>query len=301
MYVITGATGNTGGVIARTLLAKGEKVRVVGRRVEAMQPLLNEGAEPAVCEVTDADALARAFTGAQAVYAMIPPSPNSPDYRGFQQAVTEAMAAALANSGVRYAVALSSVGADKPDRTGPIAGLHRFEEKLNLVPGLNVLHLRAGYFMENTLAQIAVIKMAGVCGGPVAPDVKLPLIATRDIGAYAAERLLLLDFTEKQTRELLGQRDLNMTEVSAIIGRAIGEPDLRYIRFDDAQVRPALMHAGMSANVVELLLEMSAAFNSGLVRPLEQRNPMNTTPTSYETFVAEEFVPAFKKARTVAQ
>jgi uncharacterized protein YbjT (DUF2867 family) len=300
MYVITGATGNTGGVVARTLLAQGQKVRVVGRHVEGLQSLLNQGAEPAVCDLTDTDALTRTFTGAQAVYAMVPPSPASLDFRAFQESVTGSVATALANSGVKYAVALSSFGADKPDKTGPIVGLHSFEEKLNRIAGLNVLHLRAGYFMENTLAQIAVIKMAGVCGGPLLPDLKVAMIATRDIGTYAAERLSLLDFTDKQTRELLGQRELSMSEASAIIGNAIGEPDLRYVHFPDAQVRPALLHAGMSANVADLILEMSAALNSGHVRPLEERSATNTTPTSYEMFVEEVFVPAFKKTRTAA-
>lgn len=298
MYVITGASGNTGGVVARMLLAQGQKIRVVGRRVESLQPLLSEGAEAAVCDLTDTDALTRAFRGAQAVYAVVPPFPASPDYRAFQESVTDSIATALTNSGVKYAVTLSSFGADKPDKTGPIVGLHNFEEKVNRIAGLNVLHLRAGYFMENTLVQIGVIKMAGVCGGPLLPDLKLAMIATRDIGRYAAERLSLLDFTDKQTRELLGERDLSMSEASAIIGRSIGEPDLRYVQFQDAQVRPALMHAGMSANVADLILEMSAALNSGHVRPLEERSSTNTTPTSYDTFVEEEFAPAFKKTRT---
>lgn len=300
MYAITGASGNTGGVIARTLLAQGQKVRVIGRHLEALEPLLNLGAEPAVCDLTDTDALTRAFTEAQAVYVMVPPSPANPDYRSFQESVTDSIASAVATSGVKYAVALSSFGADKPDKTGPIAGLHSFEEKLNHVPGVNVLALRAGYFMENTLAQIAVIKMAGVCGGPLLPELKLPMIATRDIGAYSAERLLLLDFTDKQTRELHGQRDLSMAEASTIIGRAIGEPELRYVEFADAQVRPALIHSGMSANVADLILEMSAALNSGHVRALEQRTSMNTTPTSFETFVEGEFLPAFRGTRTAA-
>jgi len=30
------------------------------------------------------------------------------------------------------------------------------------------------------------------------------------------------------------------------------------------------------------------------MRPLERRSPQNTTPTSYETFVAKVFVPAYK-------
>ncbi|HYG99262.1 MAG TPA: NAD(P)H-binding protein [Terriglobales bacterium] len=300
MYVVTGATGKTGSVVARALLAKDEKVRVVGQNLEQMRCLVEAGAEPVVCDVTDADGLCRAFTNAQAVFAMIPPHFTSPDYRAYQECVVGSFARALASSGVKYAVSLSSIGADKCEKTGPVVGLHKFEERLNQISALNVVHLRAGYFMENTLAQIAVIKMAGVCGGPLLPELKLPMIAMRDIGEYAAKRLLLLDFTDRQTQELLGHRDLSMTEASAAIGRAIGEPDLPYVQIPDAQVRPALMHAGMSQNAADLILELSDALNSGHVRALEERNAVNTTPTSYEAFVTEEFLPAFHGRRTAA-
>lgn len=73
MYVITGATGNTGSVVAKRLLAQGEKVRVIGRNTERLQPLAKAAAEPFVADLTDVAALTKAFTGAEAVYVMIPP------------------------------------------------------------------------------------------------------------------------------------------------------------------------------------------------------------------------------------
>lgn len=79
-----------------------------------------------------------------------------------------------------------------------------------------------------------------------------------------------------------------MTEAAQIIGKAIGKADLRYAQAADEQVRPALIQLGMSSNVANLLLEMSAALNSGAMRALEPRSAQNTTPTSYEKFVAEE-------------
>ncbi len=173
-------------------------------------------------------------------------------------------------------------------------GLHHLEEKLNRVSGLNVLHLRAGYFMENTLAQAGIIRSIGKAAGPLRGDLKLPLIATQDIGAAAADALLRLDFTGSATRELLGERDLSMAEATAIIGKAIEKPDLEYLQLPDEQLRPALQQLGMSASMVDLLLEMSAALNSGYMRALEKRSPQNTTPTSFETFVANEFVPRYR-------
>jgi len=154
--------------------------------------------------------------------------------------------------------------------------------------------------MENTLAQIGIIRATGMTVGPLRPEPKLPMIATKDIGEAAANALLSLDFRQKQTRELPGQRDISMTEVAQIIGKAIGKPDLRYMQAPDEQVRPALVQLGMSSNVAGLLLEMSAALNSGYMRALEPRSAQNTTPTSYETFVAEEFLPLYEAKSAAA-
>ena len=208
MYVVMGATGNTGSVVAKRLLAKGQRVRAIGRSVERLRGLAAKGAEAFVGEVTDSAALTKAFMGATAAYVIIPPDEKNPDPRAFQDRVTESIATALENSQIEYAVSLSSIGADKPDQTGPVVGLHHLEQRLNRIAGLNVLHLRAGYFMENTLAQIGIIRALGMAAGPLGSDVKLPMIASRDIGAFAAEELLRLDFDEPE-RELLGQRDLD--------------------------------------------------------------------------------------------
>jgi uncharacterized protein YbjT (DUF2867 family) len=300
MYVITGATGNTGSIVARTLLGIGQKVRAIGRSAERLKPLAAEGAEAFVCDVTDAAALTKAFSGARAVYAMIPPSMTSEDYRADQDKATNAIGQAIEQAAVKYVVSLSSVGADKRDGTGPVAGLHYLEQTLNRIPGLNVLHLRPGYFMENTLAQIGVIQTMGMMAGPLRPDLAFPMIATCDIGAAAAKALLALDFGNKQTRELLGQRDLSYVEATTIIGKAIGKPDLKYVQLPDEQVRAAFLQMGMSSNVADLILEMSAALNSGYMKPLEERTAENTTPTSYESFVAEEFIPRYRGKSTTA-
>ncbi len=294
MIVVTGASGNTGKIVAQQLLAQHQPVRVLGRSAERLQPFVKQGAEAFVGEITDAAALTRAFTGARAVYAMIPPNYSAPDTRAYQERVTEALATALERSGVKHVVALSSIGADKKDKTGPVAGLHVLEERFSRIPGLNVLLLRAGYFMENTLAQAGIIKTVGSTAGPVRGDLKLPMIATRDIGVAAAESLLQLDFKGAETRELLGQRDLSYGEAAGIIGRVIGKPGLGYTQAPDEQLRPVLTQMGMSPDVANQILELAAALNSGHVRALEPRSVRNTTPTSYETFVEDEFLPVYQ-------
>src|SRR6476646_907806 len=291
MYVVTGATGNTGHVVASHLLDQKKTVRVIGRSKERLQPLVDRGAEAFVADLNHQTALTRAFTGAEGVYALIPPSMTSQDYRSEQRRAAGALAGALEQSGVKHAVALSSVGADKQAGTGSVAGLHEFEEILNRIAGLNVVHLRAGYFMENTLGQAAAIHAMGKTAGPLRGDLKLPLIAARDIGSAAAELLTALDFSGKQTRELLGQRDLSMDEATAIIGKSIEKPDLKYVQVPGEQMQPLFIQMGMSPNVASLILEMAEALNSGHMRALEQRSQRNTTPTSFETFVQEEFLP----------
>jgi uncharacterized protein YbjT (DUF2867 family) len=295
MYVILGASGNTGHVVAKNLLARGQKVRVVGRNAAHLQPLAAEGAEIFIGDAADASSLTKAFHKADAAYVMIPPTPTSNDYRAHQDRVSDVIAAAVKNAGVKHVVSLSSFGADKPSGTGPVAGLHYLEEKLNQIQGANVLHLRAGYFMENTLPQAGAIRMIGSMIGPVTPNLKLPMIATRDIGAAAADALLRLAFQGKQTRELQGERDLDYTEAAGIIGKAIDKPDLRYIQAPDNQIRAAMVQMGMSDNFAGLILEMAGALNTGHMRTLEPRTATNTTPTKFESFVAETFVPAYRQ------
>lgn len=294
MYIVTGATGNTGKVVAKTLLGRGARVRVIGRDADRLQALVAQGAESFVTSLTEVSSLAEAFAGAKAAYLMLPPNFATPDYRSFQDRVTETLAAALRSSGISHVVTLSSIGTDKPDRTGPVLGLRYLEQQLNYINGLHVLHLRAGYFMENTLAQVGVIQKMGLSLGPLHPDLKLPMIATRDIGALAADALLRQDFEQKQTRELLGQRDISMREVAEIIGKAIGNPSLRYIQAPEGQTREALIQLGLSSDMANLIVQMSAALNSGYMRALEPRSSQNTTPTSYEEFVMEEFKPRYE-------
>jgi len=295
MYVVLGASGNTGHVVANNLLARGQKVRVVGRNAAHLQPLTAKGAEPFIADVTDAGALTKAFQQADAAYVMIPPNPASTDPLGYSNRASDAIATAVQNAGIKNVVALSSIGADKDSGTGPVVGLHHLEQKLSQINGANVLHLRAGYFMENTLPQVNAIRQMGAVTTPLRPDLKLPMIATRDIAAAAVDALLHPSVHGKQTRELLGQRDLTYTEVATMIGKAIAKPDLKYLQAPDDQFRAVLLQMGMSEQFARLLLEMIGGLNSGYMRALEPRTAQNTSPTSYETFVAETLVPAYNQ------
>ena len=189
MYVILGASGNTGSMIANSLLLKGKKVRVMGRDAGRLQRFVGKGAEAFTADMSDAAALIEAFSGARAAYLLLPPA-KSPEE---QERDSDAVAKAVRETGLRYAVHLSSYGAQVAKGAGPVSGLHSSEEKLNAITGLNVLHVRAAYFMENSLAAIGMIHHMGIFGNALLPDLKLPMVATRDVGNYAGQRLLIGD------------------------------------------------------------------------------------------------------------
>lgn len=293
MYAITAATGNTGRAIAEALLSKGKKVRVIGRDAARLKPLVDKGAEAFVGDVKDADAMTRAFTGAKAIYTLIPPDYAAPNMRAYQNKVSEAIAAAIVNARVRYVVDLSSIGANLSEKAGPINGLHDNEERLNQLKDVDVLHLRPASFMENLFLNISVIKTMGILGTPLKGDLPIPMIVTRDIASEAAQRLLSLDFTGKTTKELLGQRDLTMVEATRVIGKAIGKPDLPYVQFPYDDAEKAMVGMGLAPDTARNFIEMYRSFNDGALRPTEKRAATNTTPTSIEEF-AQVFAAAYK-------
>jgi uncharacterized protein YbjT (DUF2867 family) len=294
LVAVTGATGHVGGVLARELRSRGVGVRVIGRSAERLQSLTALGAEAAAGSLDDPEFLERAFTGATAVFAMLPPDYTAPDQRAHQRRIGDRIATAIEKAGVPRAVSLSSVGADLESGNGPIAGLHDLEKRLESVRGLHVLHLRPTYFMENHLFGIGLIKGQGIYGSPLKADVAFAQVATRDIGVAAAEALREAAFTGHSVRELLGPRDYSMREATRILGAAIGKADLPYVEFPYDATRQALTGMGFSADVAAKFVEMYDGFNTGRVKPTQGRGPSTTTPTTLEQLAKDTFAPAFK-------
>jgi uncharacterized protein YbjT (DUF2867 family) len=297
MLVITGATGKTGSNVAEILIEKGHSVRVIGRDAGKLKEFTGKGAEAAVGDMTDRTFLMKAFGGAEAVYALIPPNYVVADFRAYQAKVGENIVAAVKDSGVKYVVNLSSQGADLPDRTGPITGLHDQEERLNSLEGVNVLHLRPTYFMENLLVNIDMIRKMNIMGSAVRGDVKFAMIAAKDIAAYAAKRLIKRDFAGKSVVDLLGERDLSLNEAAAIIGAKLGKPDLAYVTFPYEDAVKGMVAMGLSPDISRLYVEMSRALNEGLFAVSLARTKENTTPTAFEVF-ADLFAAAYRASES---
>ena len=292
MITVVGATGHTGSAVASRLLAAGKKVRAVARSRDRLETLARRGAEIAAGDVYDETFFATVLRDAEAAYALVPPDYAQPDLRRLYNRFGDALVSALRASGLGRLVFLSSLGAELPAGTGPIAGLHDVEERLAPL-GLDVLVLRPGYFYENFYASLPLIRHQGVVGGAIAPDVRFPMTAARDIGAVAAEALAAGNFRGFTVREVLGPRDYSMREATRIIGEKIGKSDLAYVQFPDADVKAWLVQVGVSAGAADAMVEMSRAITEGRVRSQQGRRPENTAPTLLETF-AEELAQAYR-------
>ncbi len=297
MIAILGATGNVGGKIATILAKKSEPVRAVSRSIERLRPLASKTVTVFAGDAKETEFLVKAFTDVDAVFALIPPNPAAPEFMRYTDTIGQSIARALAIAKVKHVVFLSSVGAELAgEPTGPIKGLHNMEERLNNIKGLNVMHVRAGYFMENLLSNIDLIRSKGITGSAVRGDVKIATIATKDIAVYAAEHLAKRDFIGSSVHYLLGQRDITLIEASDIIGSKISKPGLPYVLFPYDEAEKTMVAMGLSPDMSRTYVEMARAFNEGKIKA-EKRTKENTTPTSIELFCDEVFVPAFTKKK----
>lgn len=297
MYTIMGATGNVGRKIADILIKRGEKVRLVASSTDQLRPLVGKNVQAFSGDALDFEFLAEAFKGADAVFTLIPSNYGAKNYLSYADRVGKSIARALNVAKIRYVVNLSSIGADLPGGTGPIIGLHKQEERLNRIEGLNVVHLRAGAFMENLLMNIDMIRSRGINGSAYRGDLKFSMISTKDVASVAADRLLKKDFTGSAIEPLLGQRDISMIECTAIIGKKINKPNLVYVMlpYDEAEKR--LVDSGFSRDMSKLYMEMARAANDGRIYGSVTRTSENTTPTSFEEFCDEVLVPAYRQVK----
>jgi uncharacterized protein YbjT (DUF2867 family) len=261
MYVVAGVTGHTGRVVAETLLAQGEKVRVIVRDPKQGEPWLQRGAEVAVAQLGDAAAMARALTGAKGAYLLVPPRYDVEDMLAVQRPLIDALAEAVRRSRVPHVVLLSSLGGELSEGTGPIRSLHYAERTLGAATK-NITFLRAGYFIEN-FATVLPATQGGVLPTFLTPDRAIPMVATADIGRAAAE-LLLDPATGTRVVELTSTSDWSPDDVARELSRILGRTITT--RFAPAEaVVPTFTGMGMPRGVAELVREMVDALNSGLI------------------------------------
>jgi len=292
--VITGATGHIGAQLVHALLARGHRVTAVARPSPRLDALTQAGATAAAGDVQDVAFLTGVLRGADAAFLLVPPDVKASDVLAHHDQVNVSITQAVQAAGLRRAVNLSSARADQPANNGPL--FRRQEERLNGLAGLTVAHLRPAYFMDNLLAQVGLIKRMGSAGSAMRPELRLPMVATKDIAAKAAELLGADAFENHAAHYLLGPRDYSMQEAAAILGAAIGWPELRYVQFRYEDARKGLLQAGMSESMADLFDDMVRNANDGKEVVTDVRTAASTTPTTLEEFAQTVFAPAFQAA-----
>jgi uncharacterized protein YbjT (DUF2867 family) len=264
MFTILGATGNTGSVVASTLLDRGAKVRVLVRDPAKVEALRARGAEVAVGDVTDEAAVAAALEGAKGAYLLLPPDATSTAFVARGKKIAETYAAALTNARTPHVAYLSSVAAHQPAGTGPIVTAYNAERILGKVAGTRFTFVRAAYFMENILANAHPMRQDGVLpvfGGGA--DVRFPMIATKDIGRVAAEALLAPP-AATEVLELSASEPYSLDDAAKIATTILGR-EVKTVTLPIEKLAPTLQGFGFSADVANLYSEMTQGLGTGLV------------------------------------
>ncbi|GAO44508.1 NAD(P)H-binding protein [Flavihumibacter petaseus] len=289
--VLTGSLGNTGRPLAVSLVKQGHKVTVISSDPSRKAAIEQVGATAAIGSLDDVTFLTTAFRGADAVYTMIPPNVMSNSYRLHMEHIAACITRALRAAGVKRVVNLSSIGAELPSGTGPIAGLHVAEALLDTLEGVNVTNLRAGFFYLNFLGNLGMIRESGIIGSNYAAENRLPMVHPSDIAAAAAEELTDLNSNHHVRYVVSDERTLG--EVAAVLGKAIGKPELPWVAFTDDAALEGLRGAGLPDEAARLFVEMGQAVRNGSLLPgYEQHRPEQPGKVKLEEF-ANEFAAAY--------
>lgn len=286
MFTVMGITGNVGGAVAENLLASGKRVRGVVRNPEKAKAWAQQGVELVQSAYDDAAGLTNAFTGAEGVFAMIPPdfapAPGLPDQKRTIAGIREALERAKPGK----AVFLSSIGSEQPSGLGLITSTHLLEEATRTLP-IPVAYLRAGSFMENWLGAVDRIRTTGEMPFFYAPlDRKFPLVATRDIG-LAAARVLEESWTGERVLEVSGpEGGTDLYQTAAAFGRALGR-EVKALQLPEPAWQSVLEAMGMPPDRTGLYIEMVKSFNSGWIHFGNPGAERFHGPTTVETFARE--------------
>jgi len=288
---ITGSLGNISGPLAEKLVKAGHKVTVVSSSENKKAAIEALGATPAIGSVEDVDFLTGAFKGADVVYTMVPQQHDSEDYKAFIRKTAQNLADAVKASGVTQVVNLSSIGADLPSGTGPITGMHDAEGILNKLDGVSIKHLRPASFYYNYYANIGMIKHGGIVGANYPATTPLVLVHPKDIADAAFEEITS-PFTGTSIRYIASD-EKTAGEVAAIIGAAIGKPELPWVEFTDEQSIGGMQQGGLSEDVAKNLTEMGNAAKSGVMFADYYKHKPALSGRKFEDFAKGEFAAAY--------
>ena len=288
-YLITGATGKVGKRVAEQLLSQGHQVRVFGRNRDRLEPLVDMGATPFVGDMRDQESVSEAFRGVDAALLVAQGDRSSHDYRRDFARAGENYATALARHGVKWAVFVSALGADDDRNRGVILMHADAERALNVVPGLNLVHLRAPIFFEDLFLYVSRIRQSGVLTWPISTQTFVDMGSTRDVADVATDYLKKLEFHGKQLVELHGAPDVNMEKISGLISKAVGKTIPAKPATREADIE-SMVAAGIGRDFSNLLNDAWDTFSRG---PARREQPDVSLPIQYqiEDFICDEVAP----------
>lgn len=290
-YVLTGSLGHISKPLAAKLISEGHQVSIISSNASNKEAITGMGAEALIGSVEDVAFLSSAFTGADAVYLMIPPKWDPADWLGHMKKIADNYVAAIKTSGVKNIVVLSSVGAHMGTGAGPVDGLAYLESKINELD-VNAVHLRPSYFYYNLFAMIPLIKNAGIMGTNQPADHKLVLTHTSEIANVAAEQLLKLSFTGKQV-VYIGNDERTWADITNVLAKSIGKENIPWVEFTDEQSLNGMLQAGLNPEIAKGYTNMGAALRSGEMEADYWKNhPKQLGNIKLEDF-AKEFAAAF--------
>lgn len=262
MFVVAGVSGNTGKVVADTLLAQNKAVRVIVRDAAKGAEWKTKGAEIAIAELDDLDALTKALDGSEGAYLLLPPQWGSTDVRGDNKQRASVLAKAVEKSGTKHVVLLSSVAADQKEGTGPITSLYEAEKIFGALK-TNVTFVRAAYFMENIGSSLYALG-EGKYPTFIRADLSIPMIATQDIGTTAA-KALLEGGRGHSVIELSGPREYSQHDVADALAR-ITKKSVSVQQGPEEAMLGALTGAGVPPTWAALYQEMTHGLNIGHIK-----------------------------------
>jgi uncharacterized protein YbjT (DUF2867 family) len=262
MYVVVGATGNTGSAVVETLLSRKQPVRIVVRSADKGAAWKAKGAEIVVASLDDVSSLATVFEGAKGVYLLVPPNYGAAAWLADQRARMDRAAEAVKKSGISHVVFLSSIGGHIAEGTGPIRAARYGEQTLGKSVS-NLTILRPCYFMDNWAPVLGAAKGQGVLPTFIAPQAMVPMISTRDIGRVGAEQLMA-GGKGKQIVELAGPEEYSSDQVAAALGRILGK-SVTAQHAPLSAVVPTFKSFGFSDEAAKLFEEMYRSFSTGSI------------------------------------
>ena len=263
--IVTGSLGNISKPLTKELVGKGHQVTVISSNPERQKDIEALGAKPAIGSLENPEFLTTAFTGADAVYCMVPPNnyfDHNLDLLTYYRRLGQNYAQAIEQAGVKHVVNLSSIGAHIEKENGILLGAHDVEGILNELPlTTTIMHIRPTSFYYNLYAYPDMIKEMGYIAANYGDEDTVSWVSPQDIASAVAEELLAMPAGRKV--RYVASEEITCNEIARILGEAIGKPGLKWIVITDDQMLDGLKAAGLNPTIAEGLVEMNANIHSG--------------------------------------